>query len=106
MRTKKYTFETPVELPVPAVNQGAGFVDVVPDGELFSLAMRRIDEYPVIVQRSTGKRGHLVSAVTNQILNLSQFGKTTVVVQEFIVVTGSKPTHYDNWDDEDWHVEQ
>ena len=105
MRIQRYTFQAPVEIPAPSSSQMAGFLDVEPDGELYSIVCRSVEHYPVIVQRSTGARGVLIRAITNQAHDVPDVGKVTLAVQEFIIVPSANFTTYEDWDDEDWMVE-
>jgi hypothetical protein len=81
-----------------------GFVDVE-DGEFPALNWREFEDYPVIVQASTGIRGRLVRIIGNNIQKLPKTGAVTIKVEEYIFVTSGDPDVLEVWDTKDWQLE-
>ena len=104
MKPKQYTLEIAEPLPSPA-SQDFRFLDVVEEDRVLRLRWRVPDDCPTIVRRSTGERGKLIRAVTDDWRTIPRHGKVTLTVAWFIRGDGGEPI-YHRWDENDWVVQE
>jgi len=112
MNPTKYTLLSPVVFPTPSPRASAAaastscpvaFIDIAEVNGDFVLYARELDDWPAVTHRTTGKRGRLVRAITNQIVDIPSLGKTTLTLEWCIVVDGSSEIHAP-WPESEWCV--
>lgn len=118
MNPQKYTFDGSPKLPpttklppsgkLEEGNNPAALIDIAETSTgVFELVSRPIESGQPIVRKSTGQRGYLLRAVTNQIYNVPHFGKVTVTTEEVIAAPQEDGDMklYNQWDTSDWQIE-